>query len=99
VATYVDRLGRSRSVYATTQAEAIRRRDAKQRLAIGDRPDQAAGMTLADYLDWWLAFTDGTLRPSTAQAYACNVARIKRLIGHLRLGDLGPPYPGPGLSR
>ncbi len=47
-------------------------------------------MTVGEYLDKWLEAVRSVVKPTTAQKYCYEIARLKPLIGHLRLQALTP---------
>lgn len=83
-----------RWVYGKTRQEvvaALERLRARRRIS-GPAP-AADRMSLEEYLRSWLADTAApTVRPKTLSLYRLATDRIVRVLGRVRLGDLGPHH-------
>jgi integrase len=85
--------GRRRQVWKggfPTKREAQRAlREALSRVDQGTFVSQQR-TTVGDYLDQWLETIRPNVRATTHAGYERNVAKLKRGLGHVRLGDLRP---------
>lgn len=83
--------GRRRTVYAKTQTEVkARLKDLLERRERGLKVE-GADQKLADYLRRWLEdLCRPAVRARTYEAYDDNLRRLLPLIGHIKLGRLGP---------
>ncbi len=54
-------------------------------------PQVSTNQTLGQYLDYWLASVNGTVRVRTFESYDLNIRRLKPLLGKMRMSMLNPP--------
>ena len=82
---------RRRVVYGESKKEVKDKlRDLENDVAAG-RPVEVQRMTLAEFLDRWLASIEATVAPSTYTRYKCSIEQqIKPHLGSLRLALIAP---------
>lgn len=82
---------RRRVVYGESKKEVKDRlRELENEVAAG-RPVEVQRITLAEYLDRWIASIENTVAPSTYTRYKCSVEQqIKPHLGSMRLAAIAP---------
>jgi excisionase family DNA binding protein len=85
--------GRRRSVRGRTMREARDKLRAMQERARAGEPITDARLSVAEYLEYWLAVVESTVRPRTFVRYR-ELVRIHAvpIIGHIRLAELKPMH-------
>jgi len=82
--------GVSRSFSAKTKTEALKKMRDAQRRAEDNLPVPSERLTVAAYLESWLAGKRATLQPESARRYEGRVARLLPYIGTVKLAKLQP---------
>jgi len=85
--------GGRRTVYGSTRREVQTKLREKLQARDQGLIVSSSDRTVGEYLDQWLENTaKPSVRPSTYVNYELNVRRLKRELGRLGLGELGPAH-------